>query len=434
MFDYVVGYYRSLSKPVTNLTTQTPVFFPSFLGGGLVTVASTPISLPNGHVTDESFFGNLTAHFGDKTELSGGLRHIKHRDPGVPLIVAGNSLGQTPVNDDGMIYIASLKHQFTPDVMGYFSFGTSRRPGSFAIGDFSAIKSALQTSFENLKTETSKSFELGIKSKLFDGHAHANLTVYHQKFDNYPFRSQAGIYYVSNAATVSGGVVTITPTVGTFNFVASVPVEVNGVEAEFTADVTPNWNIGLTASYSLGKIKNGTVPCNDLNGDGVPDNLTAPPTLAVLQAAVGANNISSCKVTQRSSFQPPFSATLQTEYHRALTSGVEGFARGLVTLNGAAQGDPQFQYDQVGSYGLVNLYLGARDPGGMWEISLFGKNITGTTKATTINPLATTGYQELAPPTFRTTVGKTFTSTYSQINTTPEREFGVNVRFAIGSR
>jgi iron complex outermembrane receptor protein len=435
VFDYVVGYFHSLSKPSTDLTTQTPITLPPFLGGRLLAIATTPISIPQISITEESFFGNLTAHIGDATEISGGARHIKFRNPGAPLVIAGTATPGVPINDDGTIFITSLKHQFSDNFMAYASFGTSRRPGAFAIGDFSAVKSPLQTSFQNLKTETSKSFEAGVKATLFDGHGHANLTVYHQKFDNYPYRSATSIYYVNNAVTVSpGGVVTITPTVGNFNFVASVPVEVNGVEGEFNVDVTPHWNIGLIASYSLGKIKNGLIPCNDFNKDGVPDNVTAPPTLAQLQAAVGSDNVGSCVVTQRSSYQPPFSATLQTEYHQPIAEGVDGFGRGLFTLNGAAQGDPQFAYDQVDAYGLVNLFLGIRDPKGMWELSLFGKNLFDVDKATTVNLPATTSYQQLSPPTFRTTIGQTFTSPYTQISTTPEREFGLNFRFSFGSR
>ena len=40
-----------------------------------------------------------------------------------------------------------------------------------------------------------------------------------------------------------------------------------------------SWNVNLTGSYSLGKIKNGTIPCNDLNGDGIPDPVGNAPSL-----------------------------------------------------------------------------------------------------------------------------------------------------------
>ena len=434
MFDYVLGYYHSLLKADTDLVSETPVFLPTALGGGLAALAKTPISLDGGHITEESFFGNLTAHLGESTELSGGLRHIRHRDPGVPLIVAGNTLPGNPVNDDGMIYIASLKHNFNRNLMAYASFGTSRRPGAFAVGDFSVVKSDLQKSFQNLKTETSQSYEIGVKSTFLNGRATASLAVYHQDFNNYPYRSQNVINYVNYQATVSSaGAVTITPTVGQFNFVASLPVKVNGVEADFNYEVTPEWSIGINASYSLGKIKNGLVPCNDLNGDGVPDTSTATPTLIELQNAVGANNVAGCQVTQRSSFQSPFSGSLQTEYHRGITSGIDGFARALFTYNGSSQGDPQFAYDQVGSYGLLNLYFGIRDPKSVWELSLFAKNLFDVDKATTINRPATSGYQQLVLPSF-TTVGRTATSAYSMINTTPIREFGVSFRYSFGSR
>jgi hypothetical protein len=33
--------------------------------------------------------------------------------------------------------------------------------------------------------------------------------------------------------------------------------------------------------------------------------------------------------------------------------------------------------DTVGSYGLLNLYAGVCHPDGPWELTVFGKNITG---------------------------------------------------------
>ncbi|MFD1961773.1 TonB-dependent receptor domain-containing protein [Novosphingobium panipatense] len=192
------------------------------------------------------------------------------------------------------------------------------------------------------------------------GRLRLNATAYHQTFKNYPYRTGGrGVYYIDYTNVAN-------PVVTQFNFVGAVPVEVNGIEGDIGFDVMDGWNVGLIASYSVGKIKGGLVPCNDLNGDGVPDAVTAAPSLDDLRAVVGDDNLSACRVNQRSGFQAPFSATLTSEYTFALNDNMDGYLRGLLNVFGRSQSDPVNVFDDVGSYGLLNLYTGIRDPKG-WE-------------------------------------------------------------------
>ena len=431
MFDYVVGYYNDKQHSPTSLTTETPVLLPSFLGGGVAAIAQTPIQTV-GDTHETSFYGNLTVHVGDATEISGGLRYIDFETPPRTITIGTNVLPVgAAVNDEKVVYTASIKHKFTPDLMVYASTGTSRRPGPSIVNPGATVRSALMNSFIQLTPEDSTSYEIGIKSAWFDNRLTFNLSAFHQKFSGYPYKISTGIYFqgfnfVNNlpVPAVSNGA----------QFGASVPVTVKGVEAEVNWKVTPNFDIGMIVAYSDGKITNGIIPCDDLNGDGVPDVTTAAPTVAQLQAAYGTDYIGSCAVTQRSSKQSPFSATLIANYSRSISDKMDFFARGLFNYYGSSQIEPTNSFDDLGSYGLLNLYAGLRDPDGGWEVNLFAKNVLNTVRATQFDPPASTSYQELAPPTFRTTVGKSFTSTYSQIQTTAPREFGVSLRFALGSR
>lgn len=434
LFDYVVGFFDNKTNSPSDLVNETPVALPPFLGGRIVTVAQTPVAR-TGKSHEQSFFGNLTAQIGDRTEISGGLRYIDYHNEGSLNIANRGATPDPTVDEDTIIYTASIKHNFSDDLMIYAATGSSWRPPINVVGDFSVAKSALENSFLNLPPEKSESYEIGFKSTLFDKRLRLNVTAYHQDYENYPYRSPRGVYYVNYAATVTGGVVTITPTVSQFNFVAAVPVKVNGVEADVSYAASDNWDIGAVASYSLGKIKNGLIPCTDLNGDGVPDPVGTAPTLAALQAAVGSDNLSSCQATQRSSFQPPFSFTLQSEYRMDLSSISQAYLRGLFSFYGNSQADPTNSFDNVDSYGLLNLYTGLRDHAGQWEISLFVKNAFNVEKALARSSPQTTGYQVLTPPTFRTTAGATATSTYVGITSmTPPREFGLSMRYAFGAR
>jgi iron complex outermembrane receptor protein len=286
-------------------------------------------------------------------------------------------------------------------------------------------------SFLHLASEDSRSYEIGLKSSWLDGRLIFNISGYYQKFKNYPYKLNTPIFYQGFNFV---GATPVPAVSSSAQFGAAVPVEVKGVEAELAWKVTPNFNFGVTASYSDGKIKNGLIPCNDINGDGVPDSTTAAPTLAQLQAAYGANLLGACRITQRSSVQSPFSATAQAEYVQPLSGRLDGFVRGLFTYNGSSKVEPTVPFDDIGGYGILNLFAGLRASNGSWELNLYAKNVFDTIRATRFDPPAVTSYQELAPPTFMSTVGKSFTSTYSVVQTNPPREFGVNLRIAIGSR
>lgn len=439
MFDYVVGAFdQKLSAP-SNVFDATPVALSPLAGGGLVTTAITPV-VRKSKTHEQSVFGNVTAYFGEGLELSGGLRYIKYEADSSLAIAGGAPITGLAINENKLVYNASVKYRFDEDLMVYASTGSSWRPPVEAVGDFSVVKSVLQRSFQFLPPETSRSYEIGLKGSALDKKLRYGIAAFHQKFKNYPYRvpgapRTSGVYYVSQAAAVVNGAVTVVPSVAQFNFVGAVPVTVNGVEADFSLAATRDWDISGGASYSLGKIKGGFIPCNDLNRDGVPDNVTGAPTLAQLQAAVGANNIAGCTVTQRSSLQAPFSASLQSEYRMDLTSSLQGYLRGLFTYYGTSQGDPTYSFDDVKSYGLLNLYAGIRGSGQhSWEVGFFAKNVFNTTKVLTRTTPLSTAFRELQPPTFRVPTAAVFTSTYTGITTTPPQEFGITLRWSFGSR
>ncbi|GGB85893.1 TonB-dependent receptor [Novosphingobium endophyticum] len=436
MVDYVVGVFHQKNNADTVLDSQTLVTLPPFLGGGVATVSHTPILRP-GTSKETSAFGNLTFHIGDALEVSGGLRYIDYKSDS-QLLVSGVNIVDEQLKDDKLIYTGSVNYFVNPDVMVYASLGTSYRPGPTAIGDFSIIKSDLQRSFTTLPPETSTSYEVGVKSTLMGGRLRFNLAGYYQKFKNYPYRSGGnGVFYQTFSAVrdATGAVIGVSPSVDDFNFVAAVPVEVKGVEGEISFDVTPDWSFNLNASYSDGQIKNGLIPCNDLDQDGVPDVLTSAPTLQQVQDAYGSDNVGACNVSLRSGFQSPFAATAQSEYRFPITDGTNAFARGLFSYYGKSKNDPSNQFDDISGYGLLNLYAGLRGADGGWELSAYAKNILDTFRVLNREGTPTvTNFRELQPPTFRTVVAKSTSSTYRQIDVTAPREFGVTFRTSFGSR
>jgi iron complex outermembrane recepter protein len=439
VFDYVIGYFQYGLNGESVLGRQTPVTLPPALGGGIAATANTAITRPN-QSKEQSYFGNITAHIGSNTELSGGIRHIKYR---AEASLAINGAVLAAANEDlkfsHTIYTASVKHRISDDMMVYASFGSSFRPGISAVGDFSLARSPLENSFLVLPPETSKSYEIGFKSSLFDKRLKLNVSAYQQDFKNYPYRSSSGIYFL-NYSFVNGAVV---PGVSQFNFVAAVPVRVRGFEAELAYSPNNHLSFSANVSYARGRITNATIPCNDFNGDGKPDVVTNAPTLTQLQGAVGANNISACPgISQRSANASPWGGSFQAEYNTPISSNANGFLRGLLNFQGSAQGDPSNPFDDRGSYGLLNLYAGVRSADGTWEISAFAKNLTNNRTLLSVgNGPRSTSYQQLtlagfngATPVLGAPTAQVFNSSYADATSVAPREFGITARFAFGSR
>jgi iron complex outermembrane receptor protein len=411
MFDYVVGaLFNKLDNP-TSLDIQTPVFIRSTAVP--FTVVHTPV-LRTGSSSERSFFGNVNAHIGDTTEISGGIRRIRYHSEGglatsgVPVAAAAEDrvLHST-------IYSASIKHNFMRDLMVYASFGSSFRPGSAS----NPVQLRNQTrptgtlaSLYYPDAEKSKSYELGIKSTWFGGKLRANLTAYHQTFDNFAYAAP-NIFYIGDVGGESVRTIT-TLTVG-------VPAKVNGVELEMAGNPLRGWDLGATTSYSKGTIKNATIPCNPYSG---------VPTVAAIRATTSGEQVAVCDIDSlRAGLTSPFVATIQSEYNAELTPALTGYLRGLINYYSKSRNDPTNAVDDIKAYALVNLYAGVRASDGGWDVGLYAKNLFDTDRV--LSRTAT------APLSGATVSGGTApASAYRIISMNPERELGITARFAFGSR
>jgi iron complex outermembrane receptor protein len=105
------------------------------------------------------------------------------------------------------------------------------------------------------------------------------------------------------------------------------------------------------------------------------------------------------------------------------------FGRGLYSYYTSNEQDPNNIYDNVGGYGLLNVYAGLRSGDGAWEVSLFARNVLETEEILNAgNSAQATAY------TTPTGVGTSLAGPYTQATFTPPREIGLNLRYAFGSR
>lgn len=457
MFDYVLGGLILKTNSPTQLVSQAALInLPAFDAFGNPTGPVTPSLILNAPVfrpattTEKSIFFNLTAHLGERTEISGGLRYIHYKETAAlvitdPLSGAVTNVGAAARPQPGeqpeqnMIYSASLKHRFTDSFMAYFSFGTSWRPGSTtnaiiaATNSGGVVTAAPINQFLVVPAETSQSYEIGFKSDWLGRRLRFNASAFLQNFENYAYQAQNIIAATGTNPNTdpAARLVTLSP-----GLVAGVPVQVKGVEAELSWH-SPRFSASAAVTYSMSKIKNGIIPCNDyFPNDGIPDSSGQVPTTAPeVGTANGGGALALCNVNYRAATLAPFTAVLQAEYNAAISGRVDGYIRGLASIFGNSQNDPANAFDDIPAYALVNLYAGIRDPEGRWDVGLFAKNLFDTERVLSRNANAySVSYTNVTEAFVGRPRGITGVSAYRGISMTPPREFGLNVRYAFDAR
>jgi iron complex outermembrane receptor protein len=400
----------------------------------------------NQTVQETSLFGNLTLHLGANTELSGGIRHIwsiaNYKTnlnvqnglinlpalglPGLTCQAIGFTAGPNPgdcvlavgmplntpkgrFSETPNIYVVSLSHHFSRDLLVYVNTGTSYRPPVASVGIQGDLITSTDPQLEELSihpSEHSRTYELGFKATLLDGRARLNGSIFQQRFHNLPILGGYVGYLqqANNPASASN-----------FQFTASVDALVKGFDVDGAFQITPTWSVSAQLSYADGAVEGSQVPCNLTNAAGVP--------------VYNVGGIISFCPGGSASRLPYWNATFQTEYFHPITENVEGFVRGLATVfpQNKNRVEPDFTVD---NYSLVNLYAGVRAHDGAWEASIFARNAFNAYRATDISPVQTnlnTSLSQFFPSLIHPTG-------YYLTQSTPRREVGVNLRYAWGSR
>jgi len=467
IFDYTIGafLFREKNDVDTRQRSIQPGAFGPLPAAGLPqtlqvpnpTYIGTTYIRRTGDLKEDSFFATLTAHLGDRTEVTGGIRHITWKEiPGRPIYIdsvttppasitgLGSTicLGAVPILhssgffnitqpalcianaanpndtvDKAWVWNISASHKFSDDFMLYGTVGTSWRPGPFSVAPFDleapnqpAPGLASSNDLRFHKPERTRSYEIGFKSTFLDRRARLNVALYYQTFKDYFFFSNNT--YRLNISSSTG---TAASTVGTFDFTANADAVVKGIDVDAAFQITPRWSISGAFSYADGKIDNDEIPCNDGNFDGEPDDIV--PTAAGFVAA--GVIVARCNSNTSVSRNPKWNLSLQSEFNHPVSSSVNAFVRGQFTYYPS---NP-FRSNNyvVGAYGLLNMWAGLRSADGMWEANVFARNILNQKTITEVN-FTTIGNQFFGNPGYNT------------LNVTPRREVGFNLRYSFGSR
>ncbi len=348
--DYVLGLFlfdtdvnQSLDRRGTRINLITAINADGTVqappGSELALVADSTIKTQN-----LSAYGQMNCRPDDHLTLTAGVRFItekQHLDFNRPLPRPFYGLGAFgPVaaeySDHATIVKAAARYNWSDDFSGYVSYSTGyKSEGVFNSAALSPVIFAAQP----LDAETSRLWEIGLRSQWFDHRLRLNLTGFLTKFEKYQqqaFDPALSIFVVTNAGDV----------------------HTNGVELELS--YAPSRRLSIT----------GGVTYLDAGYD-----YNAGPCYAGQTAALGCihgrQNLSGRSFVNA----PNLRYTILTRYTRPLSAVATVYGQ----IGFRWQDDVQFAYDQDPrfirrAYGIADVKLGADFSGGRYEVSAFVTN------------------------------------------------------------
>lgn len=182
--SYVFGYYyfKETGDEAVDLLTpgDIPAALAASLAPGLPYFQTTTRYIDN---RSQAAYGQLTFAVTDSLKLTGGLRYTDDsKDYRVTQTrIAGAQLSGTGQQTSKIwTPMVNVAWQITPDVMTYATYSEGYRAGGFA----ARFPGGLPTPLPSFNPESVKSYELGLKSSLFDRRLTFNLAAFRVDYDD----------------------------------------------------------------------------------------------------------------------------------------------------------------------------------------------------------------------------------------------------------
>jgi iron complex outermembrane receptor protein len=265
----------------------------------------------------KAVFGQATVHMTDALSLTGGLRYTRDDKKLDQTLPYSRSLKR---DFDKINWAATLDYRWNDDVMTYARVATGYKAGGFNA----------RSQNDGFAPETLTSYEVGLKSELFDRHLRFNLALFHADHRDV----QVGQFLAG-----SGGSVGITVNAGKAKY--------NGVEAEFEALIgdrlTLSGNFGyVDRSYKSFIIRD---PATDQLVDIARDAhfIYSPGTTANIGAEYRAGQVGPGQLVLRADYSYRsrmywHSSTLLNPFNDILSDGGVGLLDARISLNDIALG------------------------------------------------------------------------------------------------
>jgi len=234
---------------------------------------------------------------------------------------------QSDVSENSMFYVTASKGYKGPG----FNFSNDLSPSQVALNGAA------------VDAETVRAYEIGAKSRWFDGRFSVNAALFHSTFD--------GLQATAFLPTVP-------LSVGILNVPESVT---KGVELEVAAKPVENLTINASIAYTDAKFTvfpNGPCYANHTPANG---------------CVGGVQNLAGRELPNA----PKLAGFFQLRYdHKFARWPLTGYIQPSYYYRDAVQSEPnQTVFSKTDSAEMVNLALGLRTIDGRWEFALIGKNI-----------------------------------------------------------
>jgi len=351
--DYVLGLFylatntkQTLDRRGTRINLITAVNPDGTVAAppdsGLALIANSTIKTQNA-----SAYGQFDMRPVDRMTITAGARFIsqkQHLTFSRPLPSPFYGVGALgPVNgeysDHATIMKAALTWAWTADVGTYASFSTGYKAQGIPAAP--TISQAMLASFP-LKAESSRLWEIGLRSQFFARQLTLNLTGFLTKFADYQqqaFDSTLGTFVITNAGNV----------------------HTNGVELELAWSASERLSIATAATY----LNAGY----DFSG---PCYLGETPALG---CKGGQQDLSKGEFVNA----PKLKYTMLARYTQPLSERSAVYGQANVRWQSAVQ----FAYDQdprfvQRTYGITNFKTGALLSAGRYDVSIFVNNAFNT--------------------------------------------------------
>lgn len=257
--DYVLGAYYSNGRTYRGFTRGP---------------AGSPVQAQwNGNAGAETLaaFAQSTFNITDSTHIDGGLRFnrqnidVAFQNKIAPTIPPANNATCLTTctgkdSDDAVTGKIALRQDITPKVMGYVSFATGYKGAGFDVSTGFTPRRAANP----VRPETSRSYEIGLKSRFFDNRLQLNVAGFWTDYRNY--QAQSGVLLLPENT-----IQLVLNDVGR--------LRTRGIEVELSAKPIPELRIDGAFNYTDAKVRSfpgaqcysGQSPaqgCFDLDGAG----------------------------------------------------------------------------------------------------------------------------------------------------------------------
>ncbi|USI71929.1 TonB-dependent receptor [Sphingomonas morindae] len=245
--------------------------------------------------------------------------------------------------DNYETYKLGLQQKFTPDLMAFATFATGYKSLAYDIG---TGFNQLRQDSGPVRPETSKDWQAGIKSQLFDRRVTLNLTLFNTRFKN--FQAQ--------------GIETLADGTSNFRLANVGRLRTRGVELEGSVRVADDLSVSGGVTYADARILSFPF-AQCYPGQTAAQGCTGTPARQDLAGF-------------RPAQAPLWKLAANAEYTPHLTSRLDGLVQLAYSyqsaINFGINQDPQTR--QPG-YGIANISLGIRPPDRRWELVGFVNNL-----------------------------------------------------------